>query len=190
MVKREKFIIKVKFTKILKIMEDKYMKTIKKVSITIILFLSLCLSIFSVTADPTIEIETNPANPERLSTFTVIATITGENIISVTVTISECTKKPPAQCFVAHSNIPMTLDDNGKYEAEVTLTGTQDSIDHVQYLFVINDNGTEYQVGDLKTDLKIDDTNNNGGDNGTPGFELIILLSAVFISLLILKRKR
>lgn len=170
-------------------MEDKYMKPIRKLSITMVLFLSLCLSTFSVNADPTIEIETNPANPERLSTFTVIATITGENIISVTVTISECTKKPPEQCFISHPNIPMTLNDNGKYEAEVTLTGSQDSIDHVQYLFVINDNGTEYQVGDLTTDLKIDDTNTNGGDNGTPGFEVIVLLSAVFISLIILKKR-
>jgi hypothetical protein len=167
-------------------------KIIKKISITIILFLILCLSTISVDADPTIEkIETNPANPERLSTFTVIATITGENIVSVTVTISECTEKPPAQCFKSHLNIPMSLNDDGKYEAEVTLTGTQDSIDHVQYLFVINDNGTEYQVEDLKTYLKTDNnTNNDGGDNGSPGFELIIILTAVFISLILLKRKR
>jgi len=152
-----------------------------------ILFLGLCLSIFSVNANPTIEnITTNPAEPKPLSTFTVIATITGENIISVTVTISECTEKPPAQCFKSHQNIPMTLNDNGKYEAEVTLTGTQDSIDHVQYLFNINDDGTEYQIGDLKTYLKT----NNGGDNEDPGFELVILLIAVFISLIFLKRKR
>lgn len=165
-------------------------KTNKKLSITIILFLSL--SAFNVIADPTIEnITTNPTEPERLSSFTVIASITGENINSVTVTISECTEKPTEQCFVAHSNIPMALNDNGKYEAEVTLTGTQGSIDHIQYLFVINDNGTEYQIGDLKTYLKTDNGNNNdGGDNETPGFELIILLSAVFISLIILRRKR
>ncbi len=164
----------------------------KKFSITIILFLSLCLSAFNVNADPTIEnITTNPTEPERLSSFTVIATINGENINSVTVTISECTEKPTEQCFVAHTNIPMILNDNGKYEAEVTLTGTQVSIDHIQYLFVINDNGIEYQIGDLKTYLKADNSNNNdGGDNGTPGFELIILLTAVFISLMILRRKR
>jgi hypothetical protein len=166
---------------------------IKKTLITTILFLGLCLSTFGVNADPTVEtIVTVPTEPEPLSTFTVVATITGENIISVTVTISECTEKPPEQCFIAHQNIPMTLNDNGKYEAEVTLTGTQDSIDHVQYLFVINDNGTEYQVDDLKTYLKIDDNinNNDGADNGTPGFELIIILAAVFISILFLRRKR
>jgi len=162
------------------------MKNIKRM-VFAILFLSLCLSTFSVNANPTIEnITTNPVKPELLSTFTVIATITGENIISVNVTISECTEEPPAQCFKSHPNIPMTLNDNGKYEAEVTLTGTQDSIDHVQYLFIINDNGIEYQVGDLKTYLKTD----NGGDNGSPGFELVILLIAVFISLIFLKRKR
>jgi len=165
------------------------MKNIKTI-IGTILFLSLCLSTFSVNADPTVEnITTNPVKPKPLSTFRVIATITGENIISVTVTVSECTEQPPAQCFKSHTNIPMTLNDNGKYEAEVKLTGTQDSIDHVQYLFSINDSGTEYQVGDLKTYLDIE-TNNNGSDNGAPGFELVILLIAVFISLIFLKRKR
>lgn len=162
-------------------------ETIKKISIIIILFLGLYLSTFNVSANPTIEnMTTNPVKPEPLSTFTVIATITGENIISVNVTISECTEEPPAQCFKSHPNIPMTLNDNGKYEAEVTLTGTQESIDHVQYLFIINDNGIEYQVGDLKTYLKTD----NGGDNDSPGFELVILLIAAFISLIFLKRKR
>lgn len=166
-------------------------ETIKKISIIIILFLSLCLSTFNVKADPIIEnITTNPVKPEKLSTFTIIATISGENINSVTVTISECTYGPPEQCFIAHPNIIMNLNDEGKYEAEVTLTGTQASIDHVQYLFVINDNGVEYQVGDLKTYLKTDNGNNDGGDNGSPGFELIILIAAVLISYIILKRKR
>ena len=168
------------------------MRKITKNILIIILFLSLSLSTFNANASPTIDnITTNPVKPEPLSTFSIIATITGENIISVTVTVSECTEKPPAQCFKSHANIPMTLNDNDKYEAQVTLTGTQDSIDHVQYLFVINDGGTEYQVGDLKTYLKTDNNNNNnGGDNGTPGFELIIFLSVVFILLMILKRKR
>ena len=83
----------------------------------------------------------------------------------------------------------MDLNDEGKYEAEVTLTGTQASIDHVQYLFVIDDNGIEYQKGDLKTYLKTDNGNNDGGDNGSPGFELIILIVAVFISLVVLKKR-
>ena len=164
------------------------MKTIKKLLITIVLFLSLCLSTFSVTADPTIEIETNPAKPERLSTFTVIAAITGENIISVKVTISEC---DDSVCYVSQSNIPMYLNEDGKYETEITLNGTQESINHVQYVFIINDNGTEYQIQDLKTPLNTDNGNNDdGGDNGSPGFELIVILASVFILLIIFKKKR
>ncbi len=161
----------------------------KKISITIILFLGLCLSAFTVNADPTIEdITTIPANPEPLSTFTLIATITGEDITSVKVTFSEC---DDSACFVSQSNIPMSLNEDYKYEAELTLTGTQDSINHIQYIFTINDNGIEYQIEDLKTYLKTDNDNtNNGGNNGTPGFELIIILAAIFISLIILKRKR
>jgi hypothetical protein len=167
-------------------MEDEYMKTIKKPLITIVLFLSLCLSTFSINADPTIEIETNPAKPERLSTFTVIASITGENIISVKVTISEC---DDSACYVSQSNIPMDLIEDGKYETEITLTGTQESINHVQYVFIINDSGTEYQLKDLKTNLNTDDGNNDGGDNGSPGFELIVILASMFILLIIFKKR-
>lgn len=161
--------------------------------------ISFLVSSFIVSADPTVNsITTNPAEPKALSTFTVIADISGENIISVKVTISECTDGPPSeQCFVAHSNLIMSQNDDGKYETEVTLTGTQASIDHVQYSFIINDNGIEYPPmtdKEWRTYLDVDSDNGgtNGGeeDNGSPGFELIIILTAVFISLLLLKRKR
>ncbi len=138
------------------------MKNIKTI-LCIILILSLCLTTYRVNADPTIEnITTNPVKPKPLSTFTIIATINGENIISVNVAVSECTDGPPAQVFVCHPNILMVLNDEGKYEAEVTLTGTQKSIDHVQYLFIINDNGTEYHIDGYKTYLDIEsDLQNN-----------------------------
>jgi hypothetical protein len=165
-------------------------ETIKKTLMTTILFLILCLSTFGANADPTVEtVVTNPSEPEQLSTFTVIATITGENITSVKVAFSECCGDT---CFVSQSNIPMSLNDDGKYEAEVTLTGTQESISEIHYTFTIDDNGTEYESGILKTYLKTDNggTNNDGADNQTPGFELVILLMAVFISLIYVKRKR
>ena len=174
----------------------KFVKHFTKAIVITIFIISFLVSSFTVSADPTVvTIVTVPANPKPLSTFTVIATITGENIIKVNVTISECTDGPPALCFKSHPNIPMALNNDGNYEAEVTLTGTQDSIDHVQYRFIINDNGTEHIIeDDLKTYLKVetdtDGTNNHGADNETPGFELFILIVSVFISITFLKRKR
>ena len=50
----------------------------------------------------------------------------------------------------------MSQNDDGKYGANVTLTGTQKAIDHVEYLFTINDNGIEYQISGFKTYLDIE----------------------------------
>ena len=173
----------------------KFVKNYTKAIVITIFMISFLFSSYTVSADPTVEtIITVPANPKPLSTFTVIASITGENIINVNVTISECTDGPPALCFKSHPNIPMNLNNDGNYEAEVTLMGTQDSIDHVEYRFIINDNGTEHIIeDDLKTYLKVktdtDGTNDHGSDDGTPGFELVILLIAVFISFIFLKKR-
>jgi hypothetical protein len=173
----------------------------KKSNLFLVFFLIFCLFLSMasvVSADPTVNsITTEPESPKPLSTFTVIADISGENIISVKVTISECTEGPPSeQCFVPHYNLVMELNDEGKYETEVTLTGTQASIDHVQYLFTIDDNGTEYALTekDWRTYLDIDSDNggtNGGGDeNGSPGFELVLILIAVSIAFIIYRKKR
>lgn len=168
------------------------MKT-TKIMISIIFFLVLFISAVNVNATPTVEdITTQPAQPTPLSTIKVIATITGENIISVNLTVAECDE---SLCYVSHSNIVMSLNEDSKYEAELTLKDDRNRADHIQYQFIINDNGTEYTFSDdsWKTYFLI--TNNNDNQNtdnndNTPGFELIILLVAVFISLIFLKRKR
>jgi hypothetical protein len=163
----------------------------RKFLFSTIFVIGLVLASFNVNADPTVDdVTTTPESPTPLSTFTVIATITGDNILSVNVTISECTDGPPEQCFVPHLNIPMTLNIDGKYEAEVTLTGTQSSIDHVQYEFAINDNGTEYSVGELRTSLNTQTSNGGGGDSDSPGFELVIILFAVIIGIILYRKKR
>jgi hypothetical protein len=176
---------------------NKFVKKFRKAIVITIFMIGFLVSSINVSADPTVNsITTNPAEPKPLSTFTVIADISGENIISVKVTISECTDGPPMQCFLAHSNLIMSKNDDGKYETEVTLNGTQASIDHVQYLFIINDNGTEYppmEDEEWKTYLDVDSdnggTNGGGGDNGSPGFELILILSSIFVLLIILKKR-
>jgi hypothetical protein len=164
----------------------------RKLLLAVLVFLGLYLTTVStVSADPVIEsVITAPEHPKPLSTFTVIADISGENIISVKVTISECTDGPPEQCFIGHTNLPMSLRD-GKYEAKVTLTGTQDSIDHVQYMFYINDDGTYYNLtGRTNLDTGTGNGGDNGGGNSSPGFEIISVILAVIIGVAIYKKKR
>ena len=172
-------------------------ETIKKTLITTILFLGLCFSTFGVNADPTVvAIVTDPVNPEPLSTFTVIATIIGDNITSVNAIVSQCSDVAGV-CYTNASVSPVTSNADDEYEFQVTLEDDNNKSDHVQYAFVINDNGTSYQLGTLgeyKTYLDLgadnDGSNGDGTDNGSPGFELILLLIAVFILLIYVKRKR
>ena len=99
------------------------------------LFLGLCIT--TVTADPTVdEITTEPAEPTPLSTVKVIATITGENIISVKLTVAECDDE---SCFLSHPPIEMNMNEDGKYETELTLEDDKNRANHIQYQFMIND---------------------------------------------------
>jgi hypothetical protein len=167
-----------------------------KIMISLILFLGLCLSMFSVNAAPTVEnVTTEPAQPTPLSTIKVTATITGENITSVKITASEC-NYDTKQCYVNSGIIEMTLNDS-YYEAELILQDSLGRTDHIEYLFLVTDNGIDYRLEEDTwiTDLNLENggtkpNNDNEGENDTAGFELIILLTAVFILLIFLKRKR
>jgi hypothetical protein len=163
----------------------------KKIIILLIgmLFLGLCIT--TVTADPTVdEITTEPTKPTPLSTVKVIATITGENIISVKLTVAECDDE---SCFLSHPSIEMNMNENGKYEAELTLEDDKNRANHIQYQFTINDNGTEYPLTNenWKTYLNLQNTG-DGGSNGndTTGFEILTLFIAIIIGIFIYKKKR
>jgi len=175
------------------------MKNIKKWLIASIILVSFILSNTLVSADPTVDnIETVPENPEPLSTVKIIVTVTGEDISSVIITAAECSDEDDT-CYQNHDPIAMTLNDDGKYEIEITLKDAAGLTDHIQYTFLINDSGIEYVlVGEWKTYLDLG-TNDNGGsttngdsngDNGTPGFELVFVLIAVFVGVALYRRKR
>ena len=167
----------------------------KKYNIIILsIFLISMLFTSIVSADPTVDsITTDPVKPKPLSTFTIIVDISGVNIEEVKVTVTECTDGPPeTTCFVSHTNLAMTLNNDGKYETQVSLTGTQDSIDHVQYVYYITDDGVEYTLTeDFRTDLDVSNGQNNGvgGSNSSPGFELILLIIAIIVGLIIIRKK-
>jgi len=175
------------------------MKNVKmNVIVGAIILTVICLSAIGATADPVVSnLSTYPAEPEPLSTVKVTVTVTGENILSVNMTVSECSDNPN-QCYLAHTNIPMTLTANGNYEANVTLTDDEGRADHMQFQFVINDNGTEYTLtkgenGEWKVYFATDDGDNtqvtNGKDNSSPGFDLIFIMIAIFVGVALYKKR-
>jgi len=173
-----------------------YIRHFKKIFIFgALLILTLCFVSNGSAADPIVSnLSTNPAEPEPLSTVTVTINVTGENIISVNMSASECTDGPPELCFIPHLNIPMTLNDEGYYEADFTLEDDKDRSDHIKFTFTVNDNGTEYPLDEnwkvyLDLDQDGNDQTSNDADKGTPGFEFIILLFALIVGFGIYKKR-
>ena len=166
----------------------------KKIILLGIVVLSLFFSTYAVNADPTVEtITTEPESPKSMSTVKIIATISGDDILSVDLTVAECDE---SQCYASHPNLPMSLNVDGKYETEVTLENSV--ANHIQYRFLINDSGIEYTLAEdtwktyFDTSSENSGTSNgsNGGDNGTPGFEIFTVVIAIFLSLIVYKKKR
>lgn len=165
-----------------------------KIFITMIVTLSLFMSIAS--ADPSVDgVTTDPASPTHQSTITVTATITGDDISSVTLTVSEC---KAGLCFI-YNDYPMERNDDGDWVAEATLEDPNKVSTYIQYLFDVVDNGVEFPditSDNWKVDLTIENggSGNGGGDDnggsGLPGFEIITLLGAIIIGIVLLRKKR
>jgi len=141
-----------------------------------------------------------PEEPSKLGEITFSTQFSGEELTEIYVLVQECT---PTLCYSRDElNGSMTLSDEGVYEA--TLTLTKDDATYIKYAFngltAMGWEKTDYVRVNLSTDTDNGDGNGNGdngdgtGDNndtnGTPGFEVLLVLSAVFIISVILTRKR
>ncbi len=169
----------------------KYMK--KNILIVSIVFLGLCFSSSCVVAEPVVsDVEIDPAIPEPLSTVTITATITSdEDIETVNIVIKECIGTPEESglCYTPET-FEMTLAGDDTYTVDYDLHYSDAG--YFGYHFEIN--GVEYGDGDTNVLLKASPSNggDNGGDddNGSPGFELVIVVIAIFIGVVLLNRKR
>ena len=165
----------------------------RKILFATMVFLSLCVSSAIVNADPVVEsVDTDPAEPTPQSEITVTATITGVDIVSVNLTVSEC-RRDTGTCFI-YTDYKMEQNQDGDWFAEARLLDDSGVSDYISYIFKINDDGVEYTLtGQWDVDLKIDSGNGGNGDNGgngSPGFEIITVLAAIAIGILLIKRKR
>jgi hypothetical protein len=161
-----------------------------KILIIIIVMLSLFMSSINVTAAPVVdEVTTNPASPTPQSTITISAKISGNDITSVNVTISEC---KVGLCFI-YNTYPMSKNEAGDWVAHATLQDDSGDSTYIKYQFYVIDNGLEYTLDEgWKVNLSIENNNNTPNDNNgkTPGFEIITLLAAIIIGTVLLRKKR
>lgn len=152
----------------------------------------------TVLANPTVnEITTDPASPSHQETITVTASVTGDDIRSVTILVGECVRSTGICYF--WTPYEMEQNQDGDWVATATLQSVSGSSDYISYKFDIEDNGTEYNLEDDSWEIDFaieDDDDGNGGGtddtggSGSPGFEIITLLAAIVIGVLFLKRKR
>lgn len=181
-------------------------KMLRKIIVLFFMLVSLYVVFSSIAvADPAVvSIVTDPEYPVPESTVKVTVNITGDNISSVTLQVSECTSET-GSCINFHT-IDMDLNADGEYEAIFTLKDKDGSTDYIEYTkFTIISNDVTYTFNEnYKVDLNIDSGNNNqNGENGStnnnkegdkdkgiPGFEILTLLIALTIGIFLFKRMR
>ena len=158
-----------------------------KIFFIIFIFFSFLLINNSVIAEPVVEeIITEPVNPTHKSTFTVTAKITGEDVSSVNIIITECND----EVCIENEEYEMNQNDAGEWVAEPTLQDSSGASSFIKYEFEIIDNGEEYNIDEgFKVDIKAEPKDNND-DNGSPGFEMIVLLAAILLAIILLRKKR
>lgn len=160
----------------------------KRIMIGTIVLLSFFLSatIFA-SAEPVLESFTiDPEEPAPLSDITVTADIGGEGITAVVVHIKEC-NNAKGICFSEQST-EMSELETGKYQAQFTLKETE--ADYIQYYFDITIDGEEVRFDETWTIDLLVDSNDNNGDNGTPGFEFMVLITAIGMGFVLFRKKR
>lgn len=165
------------------------MKNNRKKYLVTFLFLGMILftSINVIAADPTLEsFSIDPEEPAPLSDITVTADIGGEGITAVIVHIKEC-NKAQGVCFIQQSGT-MTELETGKFQAQFTLK--EDKADYIQYYFDITIDGEEVRLDETWTIDLLVDSNDNNGDNGTPGFEFMVLITAIGVGFVLFRKKR
>jgi hypothetical protein len=165
------------------------MKITKKIFVNMILLFMILLTIESVVAVPTAEIEVVPAEPEQLDTVTFTATITGEEEVEeVILEVIECNIED-----ICYNPVDVTMEPvDNEYIAELTLT--HDDATYIQYKCIITAEGETTETEFFKTDLAITsdngDENGNDDNNGSPGFELLVFIISLFVVIVIITRKK
>ena len=169
----------------------------KKGIILIVSLLILGLYFSSVNAEISAgDITIDPSEPTELSDVTITCVISDiSEDGSVYLWVEECNENLGI-CDPEPINISMSETSNqNEYSATTTLKF--DGATYFTYRFIVNDNGEWTTIQDddnYHVDLSEKSTDNgtNGGsdNNDSPGFEIAILIAAIFAAIIIYKKKR
>ena len=137
------------------------------------------------------EITSDPINPAPKSTAMFSVDIGGETPSEVWMTVEEC-NGITGFCYIDVQNVSMSESESvsGLYQASVTLR--HDEATYITCNVLVNSNGNWSNSSKIIDLSEKSNGNNNGNGNGgnTPGFELVIVLTAIGIGVLLLGRKR
>ncbi len=162
--------------------ERKFLLTIVIVSI-----LGTTAVLAAGTGLPIGTITVSPSAPAALSTVTISVPISGEEPSEVYVNVEECNGKTGI-CYPDIQNVSMPLTSSSIYRTDVTLKHTDATYITITVAAKINDAWQE--SSQKKVNLSVTPNGNNGGDKGTPGFEMVVFVAAIGVSLILINRKR
>ena len=169
----------------------------KKLFVVIIIYLGLLLLNTSIgSAVPVLDkMDISPSKLAPQGTAAFTASVSDYDYVdAVYLIVDECTE---GLCFTDGFNESMTHNGIGEFESEITLK--HESATEIKYhveIKVKNNPSVDWTTSDsVSYDLDVSgssngDTNNGNSSNNTPGFELLFVLSAIFIGLLLFRKKR
>jgi hypothetical protein len=135
------------------------------------------------------EISVSPLSPAAQSTITISIPISGGTPSEVRVKIEECNGRTGI-CYPKIQNVSMSLVSVGNYQAKVTLIHTDAT--YINCTIAAKLNGTWMPSAKWKV-VNLSENSNGNGDNGgnkTPGFDVVLIVIAIGISLIMIRRKR
>jgi hypothetical protein len=132
-------------------------------------------------------ITVSPTSPTALSTVTLSVILSGDTPSEVRVIVEECNGRTGI-CYPDIQNVSMSLFSAGNYKANVTLKHADAT--YITCQVVAKTSGT--WTSSLKENVNLsENTNgNDGNDDKTPGFEVVLFIIAIGVSLIVLARKR
>jgi hypothetical protein len=170
----------------------------KKLIVIGIIILSLCFSCYNALGNIVVEdVTVDPETPTKLSTVTITAIISGlEENDEVFLWAEECDGKNGV-CDPETFNVSMTkTGGNDEHVATINLKFPSGTYFHYRFNIYSNGSWTEIKDDELyRVEYHVNsgdnggNTDNGGNDDGTPGFELLTLLAAIFIGFTLLRKR-
>jgi hypothetical protein len=161
---------------------------------------AVIISIFGATSFSTVEAEltfgeitVSPSVPTAKSTITISISTSGDIPSELRVIVEECDGRTGI-CFSDFQNVSMSLISMENYQTSVTLKHTEATYINCTIVAKINGTWTPHAKWKIVNLSENTNGNTNGNDddsnNKTPGFEAVLIIIAIGVSLIAIRQKR